>query len=64
MWSKGRLVAPVSRAYINHIVASIASSFKLGAAYSNYLGYTIYDGTFGISGVYGEIPENTMIPVK
>ena len=64
MWSKGRLRAPVSRAYINHIVASAASSFKIGAAYSNYLGYTVYDGTFGVSGVYGEIPENTMIPVN
>lgn len=63
MWSKGRLTAPVSRAYINHIVASVASSFKLGAAYSNYLGYTVYDGAFGVSGVYGEVPENTMIPV-
>ncbi|TXJ19759.1 peptidase S55 SpoIVB [Brachyspira aalborgi] len=64
MWSKGRLRAPVSRAYINHIVASTASSFKIGAAYSNYLGYTVYDGTFGVSGVYGEVPENTMIPVN
>lgn len=64
MWSKGRLRAPVSRAYINHIVASTASSFKIGAAYSNYLGYTVYDGTFGVSGVYGELPENTMIPVN
>lgn len=64
MWSKGRLRAPVSRAYINHIVASTASSFKIGAAYSNYLGYTVYDGTFGVSGVYGDIPENTMIPVN
>ena len=64
MWSKGRLRAPVSRAYVNHIVASTASSFKIGAAYSNYLGYTVYDGTFGVSGVYGEIPENTMIPVN
>lgn len=64
MWSKGRLRAPVSRAYINHIVASAASSFKIGAAYSNYLGYTVYDGTFGVSGVYGEVPENTMIPVN
>ena len=64
MWSKGRLRAPVSRAYINHIVASSASSFKIGAAYSNYLGYTVYDGTFGVSGVYGDIPENTMIPVN
>lgn len=64
MWSKGRLRAPVSRAYINHIVASMASSFKIGAAYSNYLGYTVYDGTFGVSGVYGEVPENTMIPVN
>lgn len=63
MWSKGKLTAPVSRAYINHIVASTASSFKIGAAYSNYLGYTVYDGTFGVSGVYGEVPENTMIPV-
>ena len=63
-WSKGRLRAPVSRAYINHIVASTASSFKIGAAYSNYLGYTVYDGTFGVSGVYGEVPENTMIPVN
>lgn len=64
MWSKGRLRAPVSRAYINHIIASTASSFKIGAAYSNYLGYTVYDGTFGVSGVYGEVPENTMIPVN
>lgn len=64
MWSKGRLRVPVSRAYINHIVASTASSFKIGAAYSNYLGYTVYDGTFGVSGVYGEVPENTMIPVN
>ena len=64
MWSKGRLRAPVSRAYINHIVASTASSFKIGAAYSNYLGYTVYDGTFGVSGVYGKVPENTMIPVN
>ena len=64
MWSKGRLRAPVSRAYINHIMASAASSFKIGTAYSNYLGYTIYDGTFGVSGVYGDIPENTMIPVN
>ena len=64
MWSKGRLRAPVSRAYINHIVASTASSFKIGAAYSNYLGYTVYDGTFGVSGIYGEVPENTMIPVN
>ena len=64
MWSKGRLRAPVSRAYINHIVASVDSSFKLGAAYSNYLGYTVYDGVFGVSGVYGEVPENTMVPVK
>lgn len=64
MWSKGKLRAPVSRAYINHIVASTASSFKIGAAYSNYLGYTVYDGTFGVSGVYGEVPENTMIPVN
>lgn len=64
MWSKGRLRAPVSRAYINHIVASTASSFKIGTAYSNYLGYTVYDGTFGVSGVYGEVPENTMIPVN
>ncbi|WP_300711227.1 SpoIVB peptidase S55 domain-containing protein [uncultured Brachyspira sp.] len=64
MWSKGRLTAPVSRAYINHIVASVASSFKLGAAYSNYLGYTVYDGAFGVSGVYGEVPDNTMVPVK
>lgn len=64
MWSKGMLRAPVSRAYINHIVASAASSFKIGTAYSNYLGYTIYDGTFGVSGVYGEVPENTMIPVN
>ena len=64
MWSKGRLRAPVSRAYINHIVASTASSFKIGAAYSNYWGYTVYDGTFGVSGVYGEVPENTMIPVN
>ena len=64
MWSKGRLRAPVSRAYINHIMASSASSFKIGAAYSNYLGYTVYDGTFGVSGVYGDIPENTMIPVN
>ena len=64
MWSKGRLRAPVSRAYINHIVASTASSFKIGAAYSSYLGYTVYDGTFGVSGVYGEVPENTMIPVN
>lgn len=64
MWSKGRLRAPVSRAYINHIVASTESSFKIGAAYSNYLGYTVYDGTFGVSGVYGEVPENTMIPVN
>ena len=64
MWSKGRLRAPVSRAYINHIVASTASSFKIGAAYSNYFGYTVYDGTFGVSGVYGEVPENTMIPVN
>ena len=64
MWSKGRLRAPVSRAYINHIVASTASSFKIGAAYSNYLGYTVYDGTFGVSGVYGEVPKNTMIPVN
>lgn len=64
MWSKGRLRAPVSRAYINYIVASTASSFKIGAAYSNYLGYTVYDGTFGVSGVYGEVPENTMIPVN
>ena len=64
MWSKGRLRAPVSRAYINHIVASTASSFKIGAAYSNYLGFTVYDGTFGVSGVYGEVPENTMIPVN
>lgn len=64
MWSKGRLRAPVSRAYINHIVASVSSSFKLGAAYSNYLGYTVYDGAFGVSGVYGEVPENTMVPVK
>lgn len=64
MWSKGRLRAPVSRAYINHILASTASSFKIGAAYSNYLGYTVYDGTFGVSGVYGEVPENTMIPVN
>ena len=64
MWSKGRLRAPVSRAYINHIMASAASSFKIGTAYSNYLGYTVYDGTFGVSGVYGDIPENTMIPVN
>ena len=64
MWSKGRLRAPVSRAYINHIMASSASSFKIGTAYSNYLGYTVYDGTFGVSGVYGDIPENTMIPVN
>ena len=64
IWSKGRLRAPVSRAYINHIVASTASSFKIGAAYSNYLGYTVYDGTFGVSGVYGDIPENTMIPIN
>lgn len=64
MWSKGRLRAPVSRAYINHIMASAASSFKIGTAYSNYLGYTIYDGTFGVSGVYGDIPENTMIPIN
>lgn len=64
MWSKGRLRAPVSRAYINHIMASAASSFKIGTAYSNYLGYTVYDGTFGVSGVYGEVPENTMIPVN
>ena len=64
MWSKGRLRAPVSRAYINHIVSSVSSSFKLGAAYSNYLGYTVYDGVFGVSGVYGEVPENTMVPVK
>ena len=64
IWSKGRLRAPVSRAYINHIVASTASSFKIGAAYSNYLGYTVYDGTFGVSGVYGEVPENTMIPIN
>lgn len=64
MWGKGHLRAPVSRAYINHIVASVASSFKIGAAYSNYLGYTVYDGTFGVSGVYGEVPEDTMIPVS
>ncbi|OEJ20356.1 peptidase S55 SpoIVB [Brachyspira hampsonii] len=64
MWSKGRLRAPVSRAYINHIVASVDSSFKLGYAYSNYLGYTVYDGAFGVSGVYGEVPENVMVPVK
>ena len=64
MWSKGRLRAPVSRAYINHIMASAASSFKIGTAYSNYLGYTVYDGTFGVSGVYGDIQENTMIPVN
>lgn len=64
MWSKGRLKAPVSRAYINHIVASVESSFKLGYAYSNYLGYTVYDGVFGVSGVYGELPENIMVPVK
>ena len=64
MWSKGRIIAPVSRAYINHIVASVSSSFKLGYAYSNYLGYTVYDGAFGVSGVYGEVPENVMVPVK
>ncbi|MEI0700588.1 SpoIVB peptidase S55 domain-containing protein [Brachyspira intermedia] len=64
MWSKGRITAPVSRAYINHIVASVSSSFKLGYAYSNYLGYTVYDGAFGVSGVYGEVPENVMVPVK
>ncbi len=64
MWSKGQLRAPVSRAYINHIVASLANSFKLGAAYNNYLGYTVYDGAFGVSGVYGEVPENTMIPIN
>ena len=63
MWSKGALRAPVSRAYINHIVASLANSFKLGAAYDNYLGYTVYDGAFGVSGVYGEVPDNTMIPI-
>ncbi len=64
MWSKGSLRAPVSRAYINHMLSSYESSFKLGYAYSNYLGYTIYDGVFGVSGVYGEIPENMMVPIK
>ena len=64
MWSKGSLRAPVSRAYINHMLPSYDSSFKLGYAYSNYLGYTVYDGVFGVSGVYGEVPENVMVPVK
>lgn len=64
MWAKGGLRAPVSRAYINSVIASTVSSFKLGNAYSNYLGYTVYDGTFGVSGVYGKLPESTMIPVS
>lgn len=64
MFAKGRLKAPVSKAYINGVVASSLISFKLGSAYSNYLGYTVYDGIFGVSGVYGEVPKDTMIPVE
>lgn len=64
MFGKGALKAPVSRAYINSVIASTAISFKLGSASSNYLGYTTYDGAFGISGVYNELPTNLMIPVE
>ena len=64
MFGKGGLKAPVSRAYINSVIASTSISFKLGSASSNYLGYTTYDGAFGISGVYSELPTNLMIPVE
>ncbi len=64
MFSKGELKAPVAKAFINSVIASRQLSFKLGAAYSNYVGYTTYDGAFGISGVYGDIPDNMMIPIE
>lgn len=64
MFSKGALKAPVAKAFINSVIASRELSFKLGAAYSNYVGYTTYDGAFGISGVYGSIPDNMMIPIE
>lgn len=64
MFSKGFFKAPVSKAYIHSVIPSSSLSFKMGSAFSNYLGYTVYDGAFGVSGVYGDIPDDLMIPIK
>lgn len=63
MYGKGLLKAPVAKAYINSIIPSLSISFKLGAP-TSYVGYTTYDNMYGVAGVYGDIPENLMIPVN
>ncbi len=63
MYGKGLLKAPVAKAYINSIIPSLAISFKLGSP-TSYVGYTTYDNTHGVAGVYGEMPDNLMVPVN
>lgn len=63
MYGKGLLKAPVAKAYINSIIPSLSISFKLGSP-TSYVGYTTYDNTHGVAGVYGEIPDDLMIPVS
>ncbi|MBI4978507.1 MAG: peptidase S55 SpoIVB [Spirochaetes bacterium] len=62
MFMKGRLEAPVSKAYIHAVIPSQQISFKLGTAYGDVLGYTVFDGELGVSGEYGK-KDIDMIPV-
>ena len=63
MYGTGLLKAPVAKAYINSIIPSRSISFKLGGP-TSYVGYTTYDDTYGVAGVYGQMPDNLMIPVQ
>ena len=63
--SLGRFVVPVSRSSIAYIFPSYKASFKNPSSpSSNYIGYTLYNSPYGVSGKYGELPDNVMIPIK
>lgn len=57
MDTKGILKAPVYKASIETIVPLQSLSFKIGIPKYAPVGYTLYDGKFGISGVKGDVKD-------